>query len=51
MRYTLSAFGEIGFGTQLHAIEQDVNRFALAFDYAQTYSYVSDDGPLWCQNP
>lgn len=41
MRYTLSSFGEVGFGAQLHAIEQDVNRFAIAFDYVQTKSYVS----------
>ena len=35
----LSSFGEIGFGTQLHAIEEDVNRFAIAFDYVQTARY------------
>ena len=36
MRYTLSSFGEAGFGAQLHAIEQEVNQFAVAFDYVQT---------------
>ena len=39
MRYTLSSFGEVGFGTQLRAIEQDVNRFAVAFDYCQSKRY------------
>ena len=39
MRYTLSGFGEVGLGAQLRAIEEDVNRFAIAFDYVQTAWY------------
>jgi hypothetical protein len=40
----LSSFGEIGFGTQLRAIEEDVNRFAIAFDYVQTARYQGREG-------
>ena len=36
MRYTMSSFGEIGFGADLRAIEEDDNRFGIAFDYVQT---------------
>src|SRR5690606_9566576 len=34
-RYTLSSFCEIGFGLDVHAIEQEVNEFAIAFDFVQ----------------
>ena len=40
----LSSFGEIGFGTQLRAIQEDVNRFAIAFDYVQTARYQGREG-------
>jgi hypothetical protein len=40
MRYTLTSFGEAGFGAELGAIGEDVNQFALAFDYLQTERYL-----------
>jgi hypothetical protein len=32
----MSSFGEIGFGTNLRAIEEDKNMFGVAFDLVQT---------------
>jgi hypothetical protein len=32
----MSSFGEIGFGTDLRAIEEDRNLFGEAFDIVQT---------------
>eukprot|EP01104_Vermistella_antarctica_P019335 TRINITY_DN7534_c0_g1_i1.p1 TRINITY_DN7534_c0_g1~~TRINITY_DN7534_c0_g1_i1.p1 ORF type:complete len:565 (-),score=91.39 TRINITY_DN7534_c0_g1_i1:30-1577(-) len=48
MRYTLDSFGEIGFGVQLNAIDQDVNEFQQAFDYVQTATDKrGQKGALW----
>ena len=35
MKYTLDAFGEVGFGTQLNAITSDIHTFANSLDYVQ----------------
>ncbi len=36
MRYTMSSFGEVGFGSNLRCIEEEQNRFGIAFDFVQT---------------
>eukprot|EP00011_Vannellida_sp_DIVA3-517-6-12_P005488 CAMPEP_0114624528 /NCGR_PEP_ID=MMETSP0168-20121206/10811_1 /TAXON_ID=95228 ORGANISM="Vannella sp., Strain DIVA3 517/6/12" /NCGR_SAMPLE_ID=MMETSP0168 /ASSEMBLY_ACC=CAM_ASM_000044 /LENGTH=451 /DNA_ID=CAMNT_0001835801 /DNA_START=81 /DNA_END=1432 /DNA_ORIENTATION=- len=48
MRYTLDSFAEIGFGAELNSIDQDVNHFAIAFDYVQTWTNRRGRlGSLW----
>lgn len=48
MRYTLDSFAEIGFGVELNSMDQEVNKFALAFDVVQTWSARRARlGPLW----
>jgi cytochrome P450 len=47
-RYTLSSFSEIGFGVDVKAIEEDINEFAVSFDFVQTFtSRRARKGFLW----
>lgn len=48
MRYTLDSFAEIGFGVKVDSINEDVNHFAKAFDFVQTWTNRRNRyGSLW----